>query len=72
MNPSGTVLFSYFIYFDSGDIYIGYGTQAAGTKELSRGQRIGKHRFARREEAESARVKWHAKLHPTDSDHSLQ
>lgn len=72
MNTGGTVLFSYFIYFDTGDIYIGYGTQTAGKKNLSRGERIGKRRFSRREDAESARVKWRAKLHPTVSDDSLQ
>ena len=65
MSASGPVLFSYFIYVDGGDIHIGYGTQAAGMKSLSRGERIGKRRFARREEAESARMKWRGKFHIT-------
>lgn len=63
MNDSNSVVFSYFLYFHDRDIHIGYGTQEASRRNLLNGRRIGGGRFALREEAEAARIKWRKKFH---------
>jgi hypothetical protein len=70
MTVSGPILFSYFLYFDEREIHIGYGTQLASQKTLSKGRRIGKERFVTREEAEAARMKWREKFHLTSTIHA--